>query len=170
MNAADAEALVRLLREELLKTQLIVLDLNDRVLEKETEQADAVAVLGKLELVLEEKLNSLAALQTAHAKQIEERERDLRVRDMETRELTAKLASSSEEISRLHKLLDEQKRAHDGAQQTLAATTTQLDVTRAQLAEAETALAKVRRQLTQVLNSGWWKLGRPWRALFGPKP
>jgi hypothetical protein len=114
------DALVRLLREELVKTQVIVLELNDRVLAKETDKADAVTILGKVELVLEEKINYIAELDRALNDEIKAAKRDLaaaqetaktvgqtheaQVRDAQRvlQDHVDRLEAANQEISRMH--------------------------------------------------------------------
>lgn len=207
----SGEPLVRLLREELIKTQLIVLDLNDRVLEKETEKADAVAILGQVEMVLEQKINYITeldrALNTRIAvlqQRLELSEAESKARDAIIQDLVKRLDVANQEISRMHGVAGDfardlahtrealtaesaghhQTRAELAAisadraatAQTLAATRTELATTRRQLEETQhtlhtttTALEGERRRLSAIFSSALWKLGRPWRALFGPK-
>lgn len=205
------EALVRLLREELIKTQMIVLDLNDRVLEKETEKADAVAILGQVELVLEQKINYITELDRALNLQIAElrarlqsTEAENQARSASIQELLAKLDAANQEVTRMHGVAGDYARdlAHTrealtaesatlqqtraqlsataselattaqtlaSTEATLAATRTQLEATQRTLQTTEAELARERHRLDQVFRSALWKLGRPWRALFGPK-
>src|SRR5690606_25828208 len=74
---SDNEALIRLLREELIKTQLTVLDLNDRALEQETDKADAIAILARVELVLEQKIDYITELDRLLNAQIADLRRQL---------------------------------------------------------------------------------------------
>jgi chromosome segregation ATPase len=170
------EALIRLLREELIKTQLIVLELNDRVLERETDKADALSILGRLELQLEQKIDRITLLQTEHAQEIEEArvrlqsaELDRQASEAVIQNLSDQLASARQEITRI------QATANDVAQQLVVADQSNIskeDRLRqwaAALAETEAQLAMARRQLNTIFTSRLWRLGRPWRAIFGPK-
>lgn len=207
----SGEALVRLLREELIKTQMIVLDLNDRVLEKETEKADAVAILGQVELVLEQKINYITELDRALNAQIagvrarlESTERENQAHATSIQELLAKLDAANKEVTRMHGVAGDyardlahtrealnvesathqQTRAQLSATSTelastgqtlattqsdLAATRGQLEDTQRKLEQTHTELAHERHRLNKIFRSALWKLGRPWRALFGPE-
>lgn len=207
----SGEALVRLLREELIKTQLIVLDLNDRVLEKETDKADAVAILGQVELVLEQKINYISELDRALNNQIADlrqrlqaSEQEQKARDSIIQDLASRLETANQEVSRMHgvagdfardlahtrEALAGEKAQHQGTRGELASTAAQLDQTRQTLAttsselaatrdrletterrltEIDAALASERGRLAKIFSSALWRLGRPWRALFGPK-
>ncbi len=201
---SDQEALIRLLREELIKTQLIVLDLNDRVLEKETDKADAIAILARVELVLEQKIDYITELDRALNAQIADlrarlasAENESKARDTIIQDLVAKLDAANQEISRMHGVAGDYARdlnltrealARESAElartrtelaarsATLAQTSDDLAATRARLADTERTLADrdadlahERRRLNQIFASALWRLGRPWRALFGPK-
>lgn len=87
-DTAASEALVQSLRRELVKSQLIVLELNDRVLQKETDKADAVALLGQAELVLEQKINHLMEL---------DRVLNLRIRELESENETGRQTQATGE-------------------------------------------------------------------------
>lgn len=172
----DNEALVRLLREELVKTQLIVLDLNDRVLEKETEKADAVSILGKLELVLEQKVNLIGDLQATHAGQLSALREQLltseasgAAKDAAIREFSSRLATAQLEIAQFRSASETQARDLSLNQQALADAHARIEQLTTQLARSEESLTRARGQLAKILRSGWWKMGRPWRAVFGPK-
>ena len=118
----DPHEQVAHLRRELVKTQLVVLELNDRVLQKETDKADAVALLGQAELVLEQKINHVMELDRVLNLRIQElksalAERaaeptaetaDLRAqfdaRSAEVDTLVAKLDATNQELGRTHEL------------------------------------------------------------------
>ena len=51
----------------------------------------------------------------------------------------------------------------------LARTRAHLADTERTLADREASLAHERRRLDKIFASALWRLGRPWRALFGPK-
>jgi chromosome segregation ATPase len=209
--AAGSEALVRLLREELIKTQMIVLDLNDRVLEKETEKADAVAILGQVELVLEQKINYITELDRALNGQLAElrarletTQNENQARETSIQDLLQRLDAANKEVGRMHgvagdyardlahtrEALNVESATHQQTRAQLAATSTELATTsqtlaatqgdlastRTHLAETqrtlqstEAELARERHRLNKIFRSALWKLGRPWRALFGPQ-
>lgn len=173
----DTASLVRLLREELIKTQLIVLDLNDRVLEKETEKADTIAILGQVELVLEQKLNRISELESEHRQQVsvlgaqlEQAGNDIRAKDAAIQNLSNQLQTANQEIANLRSNSDALTRALEQSRQDLAATNARLEQTAHNLSETQQSLAVAKRQLAIIFRSALWRLGRPWRALFGPKP
>ena len=51
----------------------------------------------------------------------------------------------------------------------LAQTRARLADTERTIADREASLAHERRRLEKIFASALWRLGRPWRALFGPK-
>ena len=168
-SPAEGEPLVTLLREELLKTQLIVLDLNDRVAERQTETTDAVALLAQAEVMLEAKLNEAAALERqlsetteSFRSQLAAAEAQNQQRQETIRTLDVRIEAHQQEIARLQNVIHQQ-----GAD--LAQTRAHLDTTRDTLARSENALEIERRRLNQIFRSALWRMGRPWRALFGPK-
>ena len=59
---AERNILVQEVREELIRAQITILELQDTVLQKETDKADAVAILGQAELILESKINYIFEL------------------------------------------------------------------------------------------------------------
>lgn len=179
----DHEALVRLLREELVKTQLIVLDLNDRILEKETDKADAIAILARVELVLEQKIDYITELDRLLNAQISDLRAQLEASRNEARdcaraaaELSVRLGNSPAPANPSAPALEQTRAAASAVasafeQRTreLADTRAQLDQTARKLAERDHELAVERHRLNKVFRSSLWRLGRPWRALFGPK-
>ena len=58
----EKSLLVQSIRKELILSQITVLELQDTILQKETDKADAVSILGQVEHVLEEKINYIFAL------------------------------------------------------------------------------------------------------------
>lgn len=58
----ERTVLVQQVREELIRSQIMVLELQDTILQKETDKADAVSLLGQAELVLEGKINYIFEL------------------------------------------------------------------------------------------------------------
>lgn len=172
----EGEALVRLLREELIKTQLIVLELNDRVLEKETDKADALSILGRMELQLEQKMNRISELEAAHARQIAEArdrlqsaEADTQAKESSIQSLTAQLAAARHETTEQRSVTEELARNLALAKHSLVVTTDRLEQSTTALARSEALLAATQGQLNTIFASGLWRVGRPWRAIFGPK-
>ena len=54
--------LVQSVRRELIESQLVVLELNDQILQKQTDKADAIALLCQAELMLEQKISHIMEL------------------------------------------------------------------------------------------------------------
>jgi len=145
----SSEALVRLLREEIIKTQMIVLDLNDRVLEKETEKADAVAILGQVELVLEQKINYITELDRALNGQIAElrsrlqsTETESQAREGSIQDLLLKLDAANKEITRMHGVAGEYARDLAHTRESLKVEAATHHQTRAQLSTTSGDLAQ----------------------------
>src|SRR6187402_2436737 len=74
---AEKSELVQSIRKELILSQITVLELQDTVLQKETDKADAVSILGQAELVLEGKINYIFELDRALNQRIAALEREL---------------------------------------------------------------------------------------------
>ncbi len=140
-ETASSDTRVRDLRREIIAAETQISELQDQSTRRETEQADAVALLGQVELVLEQKIGYIIELdQTLNTR---------------IRELEIECERKSEEIeSRGKALLESEVRDEKNR--------TQLTDTRSRLSNAENTLAEIK---ASVL----WKLARPWRALFGPK-
>lgn len=64
--------LVQSVRRELIESQLVVLELNDQILQKQTDKADAIALLCQAELVLEQKISHIMELDRVLNLQIDE--------------------------------------------------------------------------------------------------
>src|SRR6187551_62717 len=54
--------LVQSVRKELILAQITVLELQDTILQKETDKADAISILGQAEHALEHKINYIVEL------------------------------------------------------------------------------------------------------------
>ncbi len=161
-EAPTGEALVRLLREELIKTQLIVLELNDCVLAKETDKADAIAILGQVELVLEQKINYISELDRALNAQIaalrgqlEQAQHESQARETVIQDLASRLEAANQEVNRMHAVAGDYARQLTHTREALAAETarlqqtqTGLSSTRAQLDEKTKALAATTAELS----------------------
>ncbi|HND60523.1 MAG TPA: hypothetical protein PLB90_03525 [Opitutaceae bacterium] len=59
---AEQTRLIQEIRGELIRSQITVLELQDTVLQKETDKADAVSILGQAEHALEGKINYIVEL------------------------------------------------------------------------------------------------------------
>jgi chromosome segregation ATPase len=228
-SSAQLRQQVEDLRKELITEKMQVLELQDRLRENQTDQSNAVALLGQAELLLEGKIEYILRIDQALNARIHELEEEcdrksaeienrgqaiteLEARDTRHREerdaviadLNERLEQANQEINKAHEVargIDQQRaeQVQALAQETARHQTTlaELDASRAdgerlnralaemiaQLKEREATLAEIQSQLAQTIDelnqardqlqhvqdSALWKLGRPWRALFGPK-
>ncbi|MDB6170206.1 MAG: hypothetical protein JWM88_3070 [Verrucomicrobia bacterium] len=101
--------LVQSIRKELILSQVTVLELQDTVLQKETDKADAISILGQAEHALESKINyiveldrvlneKLAAARQAAAAGATE----IAARDQIIADLVTKLDQANREIGATH--------------------------------------------------------------------
>lgn len=169
IDVTESEDLVRSLREELIKTQLLVVGLNDKLVEKDREKNDAIAILGQAELRLESTLTSLSDLKI--------------LRENDRLELEAKLDSAKEESRRRDETVLVLTQSLNETRQDLASVSSiaaeraanlnqiqgQLEQTQQTLIRTQHELAVERHRLQRIFRSSLWRMGRPWRALFGPK-
>ncbi len=221
-TSSEAPEAVRLLRREIALLKSEVFELQDRILAKDTEKADAVALLGRAELELESKLAYIVELDRALNTRIRELEHEcdrktteidqrgealaaaraetsaeVKRRDEIIADLTSRLEQANQEISRAHGLAGEYAAKWDGVKQDHAKEVDAHQTTNRLLQAAETKLGRLTvegqkiqaraEQLERDLHdtaerlavaetkiatikvSLWWRMGRPWRALFGPK-
>jgi chromosome segregation ATPase len=107
--------LVQQVRTELIRSQITVLELQDTILQKETDKADAVALLGQAELLLEGKINyifeldqalnaRIAGLQQELATARREHEADRAARDQIAQDLVQKLDQVNRALGDAHTL------------------------------------------------------------------
>jgi chromosome segregation ATPase len=238
-----SEQLISDLRRELLAAESRILELQDQIAAKQTEQSDAVALLGNAELLLENKIRYIVHLDQSlndriceleqecdrKSEEIERRgeairsletrsetdrsERDVIISDLHSRletanqqiseahalaqdldlkraELCDKLESKSSELDDANASLAEnqvafetmasaksdlqtelsQSRSHlEDATQQIAKLTQDIADKEEKLAETVTQLQDRQREIAGIKDSLLWKLGKPWRALFGPK-
>ena len=144
----EKSVLVQSVRKELILSQITVLELQDTILQKETEKADAVSILGRVEHVLEEKINSLFEL---------DRVLNERIAALQAA-LVAQKAAHDQIAQDLGQKLDAARRDLSAAQTMAAGYARDLTQTRDQLQRAEQALTAVRASFS-------WKLTSPLRAL-----
>ena len=83
--------LVQSVRQELIRSQITVLELQDTILQKETDKADAVSLLGQAELVLESKINYIFELDRVLNLQLAELRQSLAAAESARADLTAQL-------------------------------------------------------------------------------
>jgi hypothetical protein len=181
--------LVQTVRQELIRSQITVLELQDAVLQKETDKADAVALLGQAELVLESRINYIFELDRILNQRIAALERelsetrsanesvvnDLVAKHSVNRELGAahslaagyarEAAETREQLAATTTALDQSKVSHAGSESALATTRSELRTTQSQLASTVVERAGLQRRLHEIHQSTWWKLG----SLFRPK-
>lgn len=123
------DEIILALRREVVAGELQILELNDRMLVKDTDRADAVALLGQAELMLEEKIAYIMTLDqalNARIRELEaecdrktaeidrrgealsaaqaEGERGRLERDAVIKDLSDRLEAANQEINRAHEL------------------------------------------------------------------
>jgi chromosome segregation ATPase len=182
--------LVQSIRKELILSQITVLELNDTILQKETDKADAVSILGQVEHVLEEKINYIFELDRVLNEKIAGLQAALTAQktahDQVTRDLVQKLDAANREIGATHTMaagyasdLAKTREQLQRAVQDLAMVRAQLVSTQATLAETRKALsdtqatqratedarAALAREMAAMRASLSWKLTTPLRAL-----
>ncbi|MDB4385082.1 hypothetical protein N9023_04185 [Opitutaceae bacterium] len=231
------------LRRELLTAESRILELQDLVAVKKTEQSDAVALLGNAELLLENKIRYIVDLDQNLNDRIRELEQECDrkseeidrrgavIQSLETRsesdrserdtiisDFNTRLETANQKISEAHELardldlkrakicdkLESKSNDLDDANEALAKnqvalenmTSAQSDLrseltqSRGLLEDAKQQIAKLTQDITArdeilgrtehhlqdsqeeiaaIKESLLWKLGKPWRAVFGPK-
>jgi chromosome segregation ATPase len=186
----EKSLLVQSVRKELILSQITVLELHDTILQKETDKADAVSILGQVEHVLEEKINyifeldrvlnekiaasqaALAAQKTAHDQITQDLVQKL---DAANREIGAThtmaagyardLAQSREQLQRTEQELTAARAQLAGTQASLAQTRQELGDSQAAQRATEDARAALAREIASMRAALSWKLTRPLRAL-----
>ena len=100
--ASPSEQSIQDLRRELLAAESRILELQDQIAAKQTEQADAVALLGDAELVLENKITYIVELDRTLNLRIRqlEQECDLKTEEIENRGKAINAAKESDERNR----------------------------------------------------------------------
>lgn len=112
---AEKIDLVQSVRKELVLSQITVLELQDKVLQKETDKADAISILGQVELVLEGKINyiveldrvlnaKLSSVQREFSAAQTSYEQDRAARDKIAQDLVAKLDEANRALGAAHTL------------------------------------------------------------------
>ncbi len=168
--------LIQGIRKDLILAQISLLELNDTILQKETDRADAVSLLGQFEHALEEKVNHIVELDRLLNGKISALQQELAAQqgayDCVTRDLVQKLDTANREIGATHDLAAGYARDLASTREVLQGATGQLDATKAELAairerlrSTEEARAALEREATQMRTSLSWRLTRPFRAL-----
>jgi chromosome segregation ATPase len=175
-------------REELIRSQITVLELQDTILRRETDKADAVSLLGRAELLLESKINYIFELDRALNAQIATLEVSLAEANSAhaaiTGDLVNKLDQVNKQLSAAHELAASHARAtaetqdrlnvathalhqlqaqHAQLQKESAATSTTLAACEAARAEASAAHAALEKKLHTIRTSFAWKISAPFR-------
>lgn len=191
----DKSDLVQQVREELIRSQITVLELQDSVLQKETDKADAVAILGQAELVLEGKINyifeldrvlneriaalknELAAERSAHetittdlVQKLDQTNRDLGAAHALAGNYAREAAEAREKLaSALHTAQQQEVARHaiEAALSTARAEKTALD---GQLNATSSAKAALEQELATLHQSFAWKITSLFRPARRTKP
>ena len=186
----EKSLLIQSIRKELILSQITVLELQDTILQKETDKADAVSILGQVEHVLEEKINYIFALDRVLNEKIAGLQAGLAAQkathDQITQDLVQKLDAANREIGATHTMaagyardLAQTREQLQRAEQDLITAHAQLASTQATLTQArqelgvtqsaqratEEARAGLAREIATLRASFSWKLTRPLRAL-----
>jgi chromosome segregation ATPase len=137
---AEKSALVQSVRKELILSQISVLELQDTLLQKETDKADAVSILGQAELVLEGKINYIFELDRVLNERLTAAQRELAearaAHDSVTNDLVQKLNATNRALAEAHQLAGNY--ARDAAQ-----TGEKLTAARVSIQERETAIQRL---------------------------
>jgi chromosome segregation ATPase len=187
---AEKTELVQHVREELIRSQISVLELQDTILQKETDKADAVAILGQAELVLEGKINYIVELDRVLNERIAIAEQELAAartaHETVTADLVQRLDQTNRELGAAHALAANYARDAAHASEKLATVTNALErlnatqsETSAKLSAANADIESLRdrldatsaarddlqQKLTAIHRSFAWKITAPLRAL-----
>lgn len=122
----DQTRLVQEIREELIRSQITVLELQDTVLQKETDKADAVSILGQAEHALEGKINYIVELDRVLNERIAGLRAELAAaqagmadRDRIIQDLVQKLDATNRELGAAHTMAGNYLRDLTHAQEAL---------------------------------------------------
>jgi chromosome segregation ATPase len=186
----EKSLLVQSVRKELILSQITVLELHDTILQKETDKADAVSILGQVEHVLEEKINYIFELDRVLNERIAASQAALAAQktahDQITQDLVQKLDAANREIGATHTMAAGYARDLAQSREQLRRTEQELTAARAQLAGTQASLTQTRqelgdsqtaqgatedaraalaREIASMRAALSWKLTRPLRAL-----
>lgn len=186
--------LVQSVRKELILSQITVLELQDTVLQKETDKADAVSILGQAELVLEGKINYIFELDRVLNERIAALQQELTTtraaHETITTDLVQKLDQTNRELGAAHTLagnyareaaetrekltaaltsFQQLKAERDAIEGKLSATHAASDALENKLAATSANKAALEQKLAAIHRSFAWKITAPLRALFGKK-
>jgi len=117
-DLGEKSELVQSIRKELILSQITVLELQDTILQKETDKADAVSILGRAELVLEGKINYIFELDRVLNERLAAAQKELSdartAHQSITDDLVQKLDATNRALGDAHQLAA--KYARDAAQ------------------------------------------------------
>ena len=126
--------LIQSIRQELILSQITVLELQDTVLQKETDKADAISILGQAEHALEGKINYIVELDrvlneklTAARQAATAAAPEITARDQIIQDLVQKLDLANREIGATHTLAGNYARDLAHAQEALRQVTLKLE-------------------------------------------
>jgi chromosome segregation ATPase len=173
---AEKNHLIQSIRRDLIQAQISILELNDTILAKETDKADAISILGELEHQLESKVNYIFDLDRELNRQIAEVRGQLAsetaARDTAIQDLVTKLDAANREIGATHELAAGYARNLAETRERLAQTLADLSTTRNELTATderlratEAARVALDREATTMRRSWSWRLTKPFRAL-----
>jgi chromosome segregation ATPase len=187
---ADKTELVQHVREELIRSQISVLELQDTILQKETDKADAVAILGQAELVLEGKINyiveldrvlneriaaaqqELAAARAAHeaviadlVQKLDQTNRDLGATHTLAANYARDAAHASEKLATITSALERLNATQAETSAQLSAANADIESLRDRLDATSAARDDLQQKLTAIHRSFAWKITAPLRAL-----
>jgi chromosome segregation ATPase len=187
---AEQTVLVQRVREELIRSQITVLELQDTVLQKETDKADAVSILGQAELVLEGKINYIFELDRVLNERIAAVQRELAdarsAHEIIVTDLVQRLDQTNRALGDAHMLAASYAREAAELKEKLAATLTSFQELESRNRETDARLAAlhlektaldqkletisaektdVERKLHAIHQSFFWKITAPFRSL-----
>jgi len=191
---AEKTALVQSIRKELILSQITVLELQDTVLQKETDKADAIAILGQAELVLEGKINYIFELDRVLNLRLSELQAELAssrtTHESIAADLVQKLDQANRALGDAHSLAAKFAREAAETRDDLARELSTTQQLRSEQSEADATLSSLRASLESLRNrldstvaekvalaqdvarirqSFAWKITAPLRALTGRK-
>jgi chromosome segregation ATPase len=174
--ASQNEPIIQDLRRELLTAESRILELQDRIAAKQTEQADAVALLGDAELVLENKITYIIELDRSLNLRIRELEEecDRKTEEIDRRgesllaaeknqrelnveraavvaDLSRRIETANQEINKAHSLARDLDLKRAEAAEKLNVKVTKLDQTSAVLTQTQGELASAKETNQELL-------------------
>ena len=190
----EKTALVQSIRQELIRSQITVLELQDTILQKETDKADAVSILGQAELVLEGKINYIFELDRVLNERIASIQKELAdsraAHEIITADLVQKLDQANRALGDAHKLaaryaqeaaearekvasitssLHQTETAHQSAESKLDSVHAEKNALVEKLTELTASKASLEDELACIHRSVAWKMTAPFRAIGGRK-